>query len=107
LAAIGTDIAEIVALALGNPVVLDRFTRTAILTHQQAVDLGTLGYVTRASGLTTDVRHDHPHLPPPLPRTQHTHTGGDVLAGFEARAEEIANSITLITRYLDDLDNPD
>ena len=107
LAAIGTDIAEIVTLALGNSVVLDRFTGTAILTRQQAADLGTLGYVARASGLNTDARHDHPQLPPPLPRGPHTHTQGDVLSRFTVRAEEITSSITLIARYLEDLDNAD
>jgi len=106
LAAIGADITEIVELALGNSVVLDRFTGTAILTRTQAADLGTLGYVARASGLATDARYDHPELPPPLPRTPYTHTDGDVLSRFTARIDEIANSIALITQYLDHLDKP-
>jgi Ni,Fe-hydrogenase III large subunit/Ni,Fe-hydrogenase III component G len=97
LAAIGVDIAEIVALALDNSVVADRFTGTAVLTQDQARDLGTLGYVARASGLTTDARHDHPFLPEPLHRAEHTHTDGDVLSRFLVRAEEIAYSIEVIT----------
>jgi Ni,Fe-hydrogenase III large subunit len=96
LAAVGADIAEIVALALGNPVVADRFTGTAVLTAAQATDLGTLGYVARASGLTADARHDHPSLPAP-PRTRHTRTDGDVLSRFLVRAEEIAHSIRMVT----------
>jgi Ni,Fe-hydrogenase III large subunit/Ni,Fe-hydrogenase III component G len=104
LAAIATDIAEIVDLALANSVVRDRFTGTAILTHQQATDLGTLGYVARASGNTIDARHDHPFTARGIPPTEHTHTDGDVLSRFLVRAEEIPASVTMITQLLDDLD---
>ncbi|MBP2328803.1 Ni,Fe-hydrogenase III large subunit/Ni,Fe-hydrogenase III component G [Kibdelosporangium banguiense] len=97
LAVIGEDIAEIAALALGNTVVADRFAGTAVLTREQATDLGTLGYVARASGLTTDARHDHPFLHEVFRRTEHTHTDGDVLSRFLVRAEEITYSIGLIT----------
>jgi len=102
LAAIGADIAEIVDLALGNSVVADRFTGTAVLTAAQATDLGTLGYVARASGLTVDARHDHPFLPG-QPRTRHTRTDGDVLSRFLVRAEEIAHSIRVVTGLVETL----
>jgi Ni,Fe-hydrogenase III large subunit/Ni,Fe-hydrogenase III component G len=97
LAAIGADVAEIVALALSNTVVADRFTGTAPLGRDQAADLGTLGVVARASGLTVDARHDHPFLSAEFPRTAHTRTDGDVLSRFLVRAEEIATSIAMIT----------
>jgi Ni,Fe-hydrogenase III large subunit len=97
LAEIDTDVAEIVALALGHSVVLDRFTGTAVLTAEQATDLGTLGYVARASGLTVDARHDHPQPGVVFPRTAHPETGGDVLARFLMRANEIAASIRFVT----------
>ena len=100
LAAIGADIAEIVGLALANTVVADRFTGTAVLTAAQAADLGTLGYVARASGLTVDARHDHPPLPRLQP-TEHSRTDGDVLSRFLVRAEEITASIALITALVD------
>jgi len=100
LAAIGADIAEIVALAVDHSVVADRFTGTAVLTQTQAADLGALGYVARASGLTLDARHDHPFLKPPLPRTVHSRTEGDVLSRFLVRAGEIQESIALITALL-------
>jgi Ni,Fe-hydrogenase III large subunit/Ni,Fe-hydrogenase III component G len=102
LAAIGADIAEIVDLALANSVVADRFTGTAVLSAAQATDLGTLGYVARASGLTVDARYDHPFLPAP-PRTRHTRTDGDVLSRFLVRAEEIAHSITMVTGLVEAL----
>ncbi|MBW0118020.1 hydrogenase large subunit [Pseudonocardia abyssalis] len=101
LGSLAVDVAGIVALALGHSVVRDRFTGTAVLTAEQATDLGTLGYVARASGLPTDARHDHPVLPPP-PRTVHAHTGGDVLARFRVRAEEFAASVAYLTTLLGD-----
>jgi Ni,Fe-hydrogenase III large subunit/Ni,Fe-hydrogenase III component G len=104
LAAIGADIAEIVDLALGHGVVRDRFTGTAVLTAGQAMDLGALGYVARASGLTVDARHQHPLSGVEFPPTTHTRTGGDVLARFVVRAEEIAASIQFVTREVRWLD---
>ncbi|MGH3762474.1 hypothetical protein [Actinophytocola sp.] len=104
LTEIATDLAEIVTLALDHSVVRDRFTGTAVLTTQQAGDLGTLGYVARASGLTVDARHDHPHLSRGFPRTEHTHTDGDVLSRFMVRAEEIQALIAMIIQLLDDVD---
>ncbi|NIJ12031.1 Ni,Fe-hydrogenase III large subunit/Ni,Fe-hydrogenase III component G [Saccharomonospora amisosensis] len=103
LAAVGEDIAELVELALGHSVVRDRFTGTATLTRQQAWDLGTLGYVARASGLGFDARHDHPQFQPPLPRSVHSRTDGDVLARFLVRAEEAAASVELIQALLADV----
>ena len=104
LHAIAADIGEVVALALDHGVVRDRFTGTAVLTAEQARDLGTLGYVARASGLTLDARHDHPTLAAPHPRTVHTRTEGDVLARFLARAEEITASVAMITAWVEQLD---
>jgi len=101
LAAIGADAAEIVELALSNTVVADRFAGTAVLSRAQAADLGTLGVVARASGLAIDARHDHPFLSAEFGRTVHAHTGGDVLARFLVRAEEIATSIAMITSLVD------
>jgi len=105
LATLGDDIAEIVTLALDNSVVADRFTGTAILTRQQATDLGALGYVARASGQTLDARHDHPALPGEFPRARHTRTDGDVLSRFLVRAEEITHSINRITSLAEALDS--
>jgi len=103
LAEIATEVEEIVALALGHSVVHDRFAGTAVLTQQQAADLGTLGYVARASGLPTDARFEHPFVDRGTQLTAHTHTSGDVLARFLVRAEEIPTSVAVIAHLLDDL----
>jgi Ni,Fe-hydrogenase III large subunit/Ni,Fe-hydrogenase III component G len=94
--AIAADVAELVDLALGHTIIADRFTATAVLPTQAARDLGTLGYVARASGIPTDARHQHPlsDLGPAAPPA--TRTTGDVLARFLIRADEIAASTRLI-----------
>jgi Ni,Fe-hydrogenase III large subunit/Ni,Fe-hydrogenase III component G len=97
LAAIAADVEDVVDLALGHSVVRDRFIGTAVLTREQAADLGTLGYVARASGLDVDGRRDHPTLATVFSRPAHQHTGGDVLARFCLRAEEIVESTGMIT----------
>jgi Ni,Fe-hydrogenase III large subunit/Ni,Fe-hydrogenase III component G len=103
LAAIGADIREIVELALGNSLVAERFAGTAALTTAQARDLGTLGYVARASGIDIDARRDHPTDTRTVDGLQigdlltvPTHTGGDVLARFQQRAAEIDASLTIL-----------
>ncbi|MBI1759126.1 MAG: NADH-quinone oxidoreductase subunit C [Actinobacteria bacterium] len=103
LAAIGADIRDVVQLALGNSLVAERFTATAVLTAQQARDLGTVGYVARASGLDVDARRDHPdgvltdqglRLADLL--TVPTHATGDVMARFQQRAAEIEASLVVL-----------
>ena len=103
LASIATDIREIVNLALTNSMVAERFTGTAILTAKQAHDLGTLGYVARASGIDTDARRDHPtgvlqdyRIEPADLVSTPVHHAGDVLARFHQRATELEASFALL-----------
>lgn len=104
LAAIAADVAEIVTLALDHSVVRDRFTGTAVLTAEQARDIGVLGVVARASGVAVDARHDHPSLSTQFARVTHAHTGGDVLARFYVRAEEVSHSVAVLTTLITRLD---
>ncbi|MFI7110279.1 NADH-quinone oxidoreductase subunit C [Nonomuraea sp. NPDC050227] len=106
LHAIGADVAELTELALGHSVVADRFTGTAILSAEAARDLGTLGYVARASGLDLDARRRHPFTDLGDFTPAHR-TGGDVMARFQIRAEEIATSIALITHLVETPAAPD
>jgi Ni,Fe-hydrogenase III large subunit/Ni,Fe-hydrogenase III component G len=98
--AIAADAADIAATALRHSVVRERFTGTAVLSRQQAVDIGTLGYVARASGVHVDARHSHPtaelgeHFTVPV---QH---GGDVLARFQQRVQEIRVSEAILADLL-------
>jgi Ni,Fe-hydrogenase III large subunit/Ni,Fe-hydrogenase III component G len=104
LTAIGTDIGEVVALALGHSVVRDRFAGTAVLPARQAAGLGTLGYVARASGLSADARFDHPLPGIEFPPAAYGQTSGDVLARFTVRAREIQPAVAFITDAVRRLD---
>ncbi|GAB3400382.1 hydrogenase large subunit [Flindersiella endophytica] len=104
LTGIAADIAEIVQLALGNSIVRERFTGTAVLSRQQAGDLATLGYVARASGVDIDARRDHPFVELTPALTVHTSTDGDVLARFNLRANEIQTSLNIITQLAEQLE---
>ena len=98
LARLAKDLEEVAQLTLDNTIILDRFTGTAVLTHDQAHDLGCLGYVARASGVATDARIDHPACH--LPITPLTKTSGDVLARFTLRAGEFAASTQLASHLI-------
>src|ERR1035437_2466048 len=98
LARLAEDIAEVTQLTLDNTIIRDRFTGTAVLTLQQARDLGCLGYVARASGLATDARLEHPTAG--FPVTPLTQTSGDVLARVTLRAGEFAASTQLASHLI-------
>jgi Ni,Fe-hydrogenase III large subunit/Ni,Fe-hydrogenase III component G len=102
LAELAVDLAEIAQLTLSNSVIRDRFTGTSVLTRDQALDLGCLGYVARASGLETDARIDHPSAQ--LPVTPLTKSNGDVLARFTLRLDEFAAATKLATELISTAD---
>ena len=87
---------EIVALATSNTVVMDRFKGTAVLSAQDAAGIGTLGVVARASGLTLDARIAHPFTDPGSGFRPARQSGGDVMARFTVRADEVRASLSLI-----------
>ncbi|BBZ23630.1 NADH-quinone oxidoreductase subunit C [Mycolicibacter hiberniae] len=98
------DIAEIAELTLGNSTIYDRFAGTSVLHREDALAMGTLGYVARASGLVTDARLDHPTTE--LPITEVTATGGDVLARYTVRRDEFAASVALCRTLIDNHTGP-
>ena len=98
--AIAADVADIVDIALRHSVVRERFTGTAVLTRQQAIDVGTLGYVAKASGLAHDARIAHPFTDLGDAMTVSVRTEGDVLARFLVRAQEILTSFALLQQLL-------
>lgn len=104
LAGIAADIAEIAELTLGNSVIYERFADTATLTQDDARMLGCLGYVARASGMTTDARLDHPTVG--LPVQEVAATAGDVLARYTVRRDEFAASVALACDVVDNHRGP-
>ena len=100
IAAIEADVAEIVEIALGHGVVRERFTGTAVLSRQSAHELGTLGYVARASGLTLDARIAHPFFDLGDTFRVPAQAEGDVLARFQQRAQEVRISAAVLADLL-------
>ena len=95
---VAADFHEIVAIALANSVISDRFTGTAILPRELAEGFGTLGYVARASGVGFDAREAHPlHHDVPSVCVEQT---GDVAARFRVRVREFDASVSLIVTLL-------
>jgi Ni,Fe-hydrogenase III large subunit/Ni,Fe-hydrogenase III component G len=98
---IAADIRDVVDSALTNSLVAERFTGTAILTAEQAHEVGTLGYVARASGVSTNVE-------PEQPSRDHETIGGsttakplgDVMARFHQRVIEIQESLRLLDELI-------
>jgi Ni,Fe-hydrogenase III large subunit len=98
--AIAADASDIAATALRHSVVRERFTGTAVLTRQHAIDIGTLGYVARASGVHVDARHSHPIADLGEHFTVPTQDDGDVLARFQQRVHEIRTSALILAGLL-------
>lgn len=94
------DVADLAATALATPTVFDRFSGTSVLDHHQAVELGTLGYVARASGVDLDARRDHPFCDLSDGLRVVVHDTGDVMARFCCRRDEFAASVELIDSLL-------
>jgi Ni,Fe-hydrogenase III large subunit/Ni,Fe-hydrogenase III component G len=100
LDAIAADIDDLVDIAMANSTVVDRFTGTAVLSHHDATDLGVVGYVARASGVDNDARRAHPFADLYHSLRVPVHDGGDVLARFRMRVDEIAASFALLRDLL-------
>ncbi len=112
-------IAEVVELALDHPMITDRLTGAAVLHRADAVRMGTLGYVARASGVDLDARRDHGFLVEDA--TSPASAGGalqfaerpaleesgDVLARFLVRAREVQESARLVVQLTGRLVSPD
>jgi Ni,Fe-hydrogenase III large subunit/Ni,Fe-hydrogenase III component G len=96
LCEIGQRFEELVELIMSSALVMERFTGTAILDEAHARDLGVIGVVGRASGLAFDARITHPFADLGdgiLPAVQ---SGGDVMARFCVRVDEVRVSLSLL-----------
>ena len=100
LAEIGDDIHRIVDIMMVNATVVDRFVGTAVLSPDDARQIGTLGYVARASGIDVDARRDHPFTDLYHNLTVPVLTDGDVMSRFQIRLAEIDASLSLLAELL-------
>jgi len=96
---IGKCFHDLVDLARSNSIVMDRFTGTAVLGLTEATEIGVLGVVARASGLSFDARVAHPVIDLGAGfRPAHQDTG-DVLARFQIRCDEVDASLSLLSDF--------
>lgn len=93
---IGARFHGLVDLALGQSIVLDRFTGTAVLSLRDVEALGVLGVVARASGASFDSRVAHPLGAMPGAFVPCGTTTGDVLGRFQTRVAEVDQSLRLL-----------
>jgi len=79
----------------------DRFMGTGHFSAELAAELGLTGLAARASGLTMDLRSDHPWPPyDTLAVTAASHRAGDVAARVAVRFVELIESLRLIRALL-------
>ena len=103
LRSITEDTAELAAITLGQSMVMDRLTDTAVLSQHKSLDLGTLGYVARASDVAIDARVDHPFVDVGPDFSVITEKSGDVLARYLLRVREFAVSMKVVDHLLHEL----
>lgn len=100
LADITGEAGELAELTLDHAVVRDRFAGTAVLPAKTAAELGTLGYVARASGVDADARRDHPYADLGPAFRVVVESDGDVLARYLVRVAEISVSAAVAADVL-------
>jgi formate hydrogenlyase subunit 5 len=82
---------------ISNPNVVDRFETTGTLKPELVPLLNVTGPAARASGAAVDTRVDHPYgLYPAFSLKTRTQGGGDVMARFQQKADEVLESATII-----------
>ena len=94
--AIRDNVRDIVEIMMGNATIVDRFTGTAVLSAQDAHQIGVLGYVAARSGIDVDARRDHPFADIYQQLEVPILTNGDVMSRFQIRVEEIEASTALV-----------
>ena len=85
---------ELSNIILNHPIVYERFAGTATLSNADAVAIGVVGPVAKASGISYDARTSNPFCDLPVDATLFMR--GDVLARFLVRVEEFKSSVDLI-----------
>jgi Ni,Fe-hydrogenase III large subunit len=101
LAEIRERFEQLVGLATSSALVMDRFDGAAVLDRAHAAELGVVGPSGRASGLDYDARIAHPFVAPVEGFSPAVQLGGDVLARFLVRADEVRASLDLLAHYVE------
>jgi len=95
---------QLIPVFTGDATVRARCAGVGVLTREQALAMGALGPVARASGLAQDIRKAAPYeIYDRLDFDVPVRTEGDVLARIVVRALEIVESCRIIEQALDGL----
>jgi ech hydrogenase subunit E len=109
----GADVLEerlhhYLAVATEDESVLMRTKGIGTMTQEQAEVLGTVGPTARASGVTRDLRQDAPYAAyPDFPVKLVVAPGGDLLARFVVRIEELFESLRVVREIVQSLPGGD
>ncbi len=102
LAELTPEVENVNDLIFSAPSVQGRFSRTGTVSHENATNIGLVGYAGRASGLSYDARVSFPtECYTDLPANINEKTDGDVASRATVRREEIIHSTTLINNLLE------
>jgi len=95
---------ETETMLLRNRIFLDRMQGVGILTKEQALSYGVTGPVARSTGITYDVRKDHPYLVyDRFDFEVPVGEDGDNWDRFMVRLEEIRQSVRIIEQAIEQM----
>lgn len=102
------ELSDITTVFLNDGSVHHRLSGVGVLTKEEAHNLGAVGPMARASGLTMDMRKDlgyaaYPHVDFEVP----TETAGDCLARTSVRIREMFESIKIIRQLAGQMPSDD
>ncbi|MCZ2343186.1 MAG: NADH-quinone oxidoreductase subunit D [Bacteroidales bacterium] len=97
---------DVVRLLNRNRIFVDRTKDVGILSKAEAINRSVTGPIARASGVVRDLRKDQPYLA--YPELQDTFkvscaTGGDCLARYLVRMEEMIQSANIIAAAVENI----
>lgn len=96
--------ADVVRLLNRNKIFLDRTKGIGVLTKEEAINRSASGPVARASGVARDLRRDEPYLAyPDLEFDVICSKGGDCLARYLVRMEEMRESARIIAQAVENI----
>ena len=90
------DFNELVKILNSSVSFMDRVDTAGVLRRKTAEDLGVVGLVARASGISTDIRKYFPGVYNQARFKMMTQESGDVLARLRVRISEFEESVRLI-----------
>lgn len=98
--------ADVAKLLNRNKIFIDRTKGIGVLSKEEAIARSCTGPVARAAGVVRDLRKDEPYLAYPELQSAFKvvcSTGGDCLARYLVRMDEMAESIKIIAAAVENL----